>query len=172
MNAKDLTFVRIITAEAFGLIPRYLIEQIKDFEGRADSVYAYGLSILMTPSVRNGVIIWIPNPLVHITALIDKDHIIKGVVWVEVDLIYKHLVVHALSLDKEYQSAGSAVENMVMDYIFKIPDAPEFRGVGINKKAQLTTTRPKAYEKFGCKRSKRIIMEIEDEWRRKLDKDN
>ena len=174
MNANDLKFIRIITYQAFNMIPRYLFEQIKDLgdgENRVDNIYAQGLSILMIPVIRNGMFSYEPNPNVHIAVLADDEHMVKGFVWAEIDLVSKHIFVHAISLDKEYQSPNSAVENIVMDYLFEIPDSPEFKDTGLKKKIQLATTRPKAYERFGCKRSKMILMEInENERRRKQNK--
>jgi hypothetical protein len=170
MDANDLKFIRIITPEAFNMIPRYLFEQIKDLgegENRVDDIYAQGLSILMMPVIQGGILRVEPNPLVHIVVFADDEHVVKGFVWAEIDLVDKHIFVHALSLDKEYQSVDGVIENVVMDYLFKIPDLPEFKDVGLMKKIQLTTTRPRAYERVGCKRSKKILMEIENAGRRK-----
>jgi hypothetical protein len=172
MDANDLTFVRIISPETFKLIPRYLFEQIEDLgpaKNWIDDIYAYGASILMVPN-KSGQ--WVFNPVIFIVVMVDKENIIKGFFWAEIDLIEKHIIVRALSLSKEYQSPNGAVENKVMDYIFSIPDSPMFQNTGLSKKAVMLTSRPKAYERFRFKRSKKIYMEIKDEWRRNKHEDN
>jgi hypothetical protein len=98
MNIKDLKIVRVTMPETFEIIPRYLFEQIEGLgfgEDRIENIYRHGLSILMVPISQNSHVEWVPNPLVHIALMYDKEHIIKGFVWSHVDLVDKHIFVHA-----------------------------------------------------------------------------
>jgi len=85
----------------------------------------------------------------------DIAKVIKGFVWLEFDVIEQRVFVQACAVDKEYQ--GEVIQRIV-DYI-KSLDLPE----EMKNNIQFTTTRPKAYEKVGWKRSKRVLMELQNE---------
>lgn len=175
MDINDLHFVRCTMPETFTLIPRYLFEQINDLgygEDRVENIYKNGLSILMVPTITDKGVEWIPNPLIHVVIMFDAEHHIKGFLWAEVDLVDKHIFIHALSLDKEYQSNGQQTEKTLFEKVLNITDRPELKPYKIQKKIVMATSRPKAYERFGFKRTKKVLMEINDGQRRQQDEDS
>lgn len=166
MKIDDLRFIRCTMPETFMMIPRYLFEQIEDLgsgEGRVDNIYNSGLSILMVPTVTEKGVEWIPNPLIHIVVMYDNDHHIKGFLWAEIDLIDKCIFIHALSLDREYQSNGQDTERVVIEKTMDLADRPELKPYEIQKKIIMATSRPKPFERIGFKPSTKILMEYTNE---------
>ena len=154
----ELKFVRIIDQGAFNCIPRYLFEQIKDLDADAiDRLYQYASSILTIIGLNEtGQIIRVPNPLVHITVLINDKHKIKGFFWFQFDPIEQLTFVQEYSVDRSYQSANGDLLKRAKDYIKELPIPDEYK-----KTIRWTTTRPNAFEKHGFKRAKKVLMEIE-----------
>lgn len=162
---NELKFVRVIDPNVFMLIPRYLFEQIKEFDKESiDNLYRFGSSIV-TVSIQgpNGEIIRMPNEFVHIIVMADNEGIMKGFVWAEIDAIERHIFVQAISVDKKYQSQNGEIENKITDYLFKLTERRELKNLNIRKKIVMATIHEKAFEKYGWKRCKRILMEKENE---------
>ena len=146
MKFSDLKFVRLIQPNQFGLIPRYLFEQVKGGEFKIDRLYQIGPILLA-------------SPLTFLYILADKEQLKKGsaspkgVLWAEVNPFCEDVKAHIFSVDKEYQGNGAMVE--VIDKLKEIYASEKLTG-----KITSETTRPKAVEKAGWKISDRINMEI------------
>lgn len=157
-NIKELKFLRLIIAEAFNAIPRELFESIKDIDSDAiDRIYANSADIMTVPVVnQQGVMVGrIPAPSVWVAVMQDIAKVIKGFVWMEFDVIEQRVFVQACAVDKEYQ--GEAIQRVV-DYIRSLSLPEEMKN-----NIQFTTTRPRAFEKVGWRRSKKVLMEIGNE---------
>ncbi|GAG06433.1 unnamed protein product [marine sediment metagenome] len=155
---EDLKFVRIIDPQLFAVIPRYLFEQIKELNGEMiDAIRENATNILTVPVMNEkGVVVGtLPKLNVWIAALYDVDLGIKGFLWANFDGIEKCIYVHACSVDKEYQSADGAFINKVVEYLRSLPISEKFKN-----KILMSTSRPKAFEKRGWNRSKKIFMEF------------
>lgn len=157
----ELKFTRIVVPDLFALIPRYLFEQIKELDDEAIDAIRGNATLIMTVPImdENGKVTGqLPALNVWIALLYDADLGIKGFLWVEIDLIEKRIFVQACSVDKEYQSTDGAFSKKVVDYLrsLNIPDE-------IKSNIQLATTTPKAYEKFGWKRTNKVLMELKNE---------
>lgn len=157
-NISDLKFLRLIIAEAFNAIPRALFESIKDIDSETiERIYANSADIMTVPVVdQQGVMVGrIQSQSVWVAVMLDIAKVVKGFVWMEFDVIEQRVFVQACAVDPEYQ--GETIEKVV-DYI-KTLNLPE----EMKNNIQFTTTRPKAFEKVGWKRSKRVLMEHENE---------
>ena len=146
MKFSDLKFVRLTQPEQFSLVPRYLFEQIKGSDFKIDRLYQFGPMLLA-------------SPLTFFYILAEKEQLekgyapAKGILWVEVNPFNDDIHVHVFSIDKEYQNNGAMAEG--------IKKVGEIRDIEqLNGKIVTTTTRPKAFEKAGLKKSKRIFMEL------------
>lgn len=151
MKFDDLKFVRLRTDPntdpdgsmarfLFSRIPRYLFEQVKSVDFKIDRLYQFAPLALA-------------NPLTFFYVLADKEsEKIKGVLWAEVSPLTENLIVHTLSIDKEYQGNGTL--NSALEFLEKIKEQE-----GLIK-LQMVSSRTKFYEKEqGWKRSNRIILE-------------
>jgi len=155
-DISELTFLRLIIAEAFNAIPRALFDSIKELDSETiDRIYANSADIMTIPVVdQSGMAAGrLPAPSVWVAVMLDITKVIKGFVWMEFDVIEQRVFVQACAVDKEYQ--GEAIQKVV-DYI-KTLDVPE----EMKNNIQFTTTRPKAYEQAGWKKSKKVLMEYE-----------
>ena len=160
-DIKDLTFLRLIIAEAFQAIPVRLFESIKELTPEMiDRIYTYSAEIMTYPcyDAVGRIISRVPNPSVWVAVMQDIGREVKGFIWLEFDIIEQRVFVQAVAVDKEYQSsAGDVIENLIA-YIKTLRISEEMKD-----NIQFATTKPKAYEKIGCKRSKRILMELKNE---------
>jgi hypothetical protein len=144
---SDLRFFRLnspgtdrgIIDMTFRQIPKELFEQTKDVEFNVDLLY-------QAPSKFIGSI----NTMFYV--LIDDKEKIKGVLWGFINLLTEAVDVHLLSIDKEYQF-GDALDE-TLDFIKTWSDDLTIKCI---------TSRPKAYEEKGWKRTKRIVLEINNE---------
>ena len=135
----DLKFIRIDKPDLFGLIPRYLFEQVKDHTFNIDKIYQFAPTFISNPTTRFYV-------------LVDEDSKIKGILWAYVNLLSEKIQVNILSIDKEYQF--SDVLKKTLEFI------KSWQGEDEDLKIQVVTTEPHTYEKAGWKSSEQIIMEI------------
>ena len=139
-NIDDLRFVR--TYE-FTYIPQYLFEQTKEMDSETiKRVYAF-----------NSFLVNSPTTLLYV--MLTDLHEIKGILWVEIDIVEAKFFIRLLSVDKEYQSIDGQLMNKVKDFLFGLDTGP-----ALKKEIQFLTIHPQAYEKVGVTRSKRILMEI------------
>jgi len=148
---KDLKFIRLTAPGQFNLIPPYLFEQVK---GRRWDVQR----------LRNIGPILLTSPFNIIGVFSDADNKIKGFLWVVLDILNETLEVVLLSVDRKYQNNGILAGTLELVKTF--PERPDTKNtiqelnINLKDKIYLTTTRPHALEKAGCKRSNIIIMEI------------
>ncbi|KKN53625.1 hypothetical protein LCGC14_0600560 [marine sediment metagenome] len=141
---SDLKFVRItgepdIVDMLFRQIPRELFEQVKDIEFNIDLLYQY-------PSKFIGGV----NNMFYV--LVDDEDLIKGILWIYINVLTEAIQIQILSIDKEYQfgNALKETEKFIRSWL----------GENENLKIQIMTTRPHAYQKNGWKKSKQVLMEI------------
>lgn len=142
---EDLRLVRILDAS---LVPRELIEQIKNRQHTVKDFYDYQANNIFLLTEEGPKI----NHLNHLYVLVDKDNKIQGTLWVTLD--GQECTINLFSINKEYWNKGNALK-----FIYKQVDEL-MTPLGITK-CRIETTNPGAYEKIGFKRSKHIIMEIE-----------
>ena len=157
-DINELQFVRLITFEAFNVIPRSLFESIKDIDSATiDRIYANSAEIMTVPVVdQKGIVVArMPAQSVWVAVLQDVAHIIKGFIWAEFDVIEQRVFIQACAVDREYQSNNGEVLQKITDYIRSLPLPDDMKN-----NIQMATTQPKAFEKFGCRRSKRVLMEL------------
>lgn len=137
-NAKirELNFKRIFS---FQLIPRYLLEQVKDGDWDLDLLYQYGDLVAQ-------------HPLTLLYVLADKDYVIKGLLWGAIEPLSKTISIYVLSVDKEYQDRGGPIL-YAREFARNLKEKMGF------KKTEFPTTKPRAFERLGFKRSKVVMME-------------
>lgn len=133
------TNLKFIPINDLNLIPRYLVDQIKDKDFTTEHFYK------MAPIITS-------NPLGVLGVFSDKESRVKGFMWATISPLSEDLNCHLLSVDKEYQQ--STILKEAAGILKKIQN--------INKcgKIIFTTTRPKAFEKAGYKYNKHTMMEV------------
>jgi len=153
MISEELKFVRLfvnykkdedlaLAAHLFNSVPKYLFEQVKDTDFDMDRLYQFGLMMLV-------------NPLTYFYVMVEKEKpVIKGILWAQHNLLSDQLSVLVFSVDKEYQNNGAM--EVSKQKLLEIKKENNIEGSIIT-----VTTRPKAVEKVGWKRSNKIVMEIE-----------
>lgn len=129
---------KIIRTTDLRLIPKYLLEQVKDVYWTPEELYG------LWPAVENS-----PTNLLY--AVVNKDFHIKGVIWATVGLAGSFLFVNVVSLDKELQSKG-LIPNLVMPYLQDLKAK-----IGV-RHLLCSSSRPKGMEKWGWKIAK-FVME-------------
>ena len=144
---SDLEFVRLAIEKPqdiggsmmiFSQIPRKLFDEVKDKNFDVDKIYELSEFILSNLSTQFYI-------------LIDKEKKIKGVLWAYANVLKNAIQINLFSIDKEYQCNHALKETLKF-----------VRTWDSKAKIQLSTARPKVFEeKFGFKRSKYILMEIE-----------
>ena len=150
---KELQFVRVIDPNIFRLIPRYLFEQVKDYEFSIEKLINYGAAITA-------------YPLTYLFVLADNENKIKGVFWARVSYVDEIFEGYLLSVDPEYQD--ETVLQSTLDFLWQLhkTEKPKLKkqfGIDLKDKILWMTTRPKPFEKIaGVEKSKRILMEIEN----------
>lgn len=141
MKFEDLKFVRLTHPAMFEGIPRYLFEQVKDAEFKVDRLYQFG-PVLIT------------SPLTFLYILVNDTSAVKGILWAEVNPFNENIYANIFSVDKEYQNNGDAMVGAIRK-LKEIQVSEKLTG-----KITSSTTRPKAVEKVGWKKSNQINMEI------------
>jgi hypothetical protein len=157
-DIKELTFLRLIIAEAFNAIPTRLFESIKELTPEMIArIYANSADIMTVPVLdqQGQIVARAPAQSVWVAVMMDIAKVVKGFVWLEFDVIDQRVFVQACAVDPEYQSTDGAVLKNLIEYIktLPIPDT-------MKDNIQFVTKKPKAYEKVGCRRSKKVLMEL------------
>ena len=132
---NELQFVRITNAEMFWMIPRKLFDDIKEKSYDVDMLYKMAGQYL--------------SPTSFMFLLVDADAQIKGFLWFYLNLLNKKAQVNILTVDSEYQ--GSMAIQKTAEFI---------KSLDKDLTIEIMTSRPKAFEKAGFKRSETLIMEI------------
>lgn len=129
-----MKFIRIFD---INLLPKYLVEQVKDL----DSERFY--------SVFENLVNF-SNDFIEL--IVNEQNIIIGFVWYVVDLIDFSLHVNTVSLRKDYQGNGKVLKI----FIEKLRN--DIKGTKL-KKITWCTDRPAFYERMGFKRSNQVLLE-------------
>ena len=132
---NELQFVRITNAEMFWMIPRKLFDDIKEKSYDVDMLYKMAGQYL--------------SPTSFMFLLVDAAAQIKGFLWFYLNLLNKKAQVNILTVDSEYQ--GSMAIQKTAEFI---------KSLDKDLTIEIMTSRPKAFEKAGFKRSETLIMEI------------
>ena len=143
---EDLEWIRIFDAN---LIPRYLIEQIKERFFSVEKFYQHQAIVCRQVDERGCVVL---NPLNLLYVLADREKIIKGFFWGIVDPLSNALVINSFSMDNSYWGEGKAVK-LLEEKAREIQEGAELDRV------YWITRCPKHSEKHGFKRSKHVLME-------------
>jgi len=160
-SIDELKFVRIIVPELFAVIPRSLFENIKELDDEMIDTIRKNATSIMTVPVMNekGVVVGnLPKVNVWIALLYDTELGIKGFLWAEFDVIENRIFIQACSVDKAYHSNDGAFIKKGVEYLRSLPLPNEMKN-----NIQLATTKPKAYERRGFKRSEKVIMRLNNE---------
>ncbi len=99
------------------------------------------------------------TPNIWFLLLLNETGSVKGVLWFMVDIFEWQLFVYLFSVDPEYQSCDLNHVKWLGGFLFGLTQIPE----EYRQKIQWLTDRPKLYERFGVKRSCRILLEIDRE---------
>lgn len=128
---------KIVQIRDILLVPKYLLEQVKDVNWTPEEIYG------MWPSL-------VDDPTNLLFVVVDGEHQIKGVIWANVSLIGRFLFVNVVSLDRSLQGKG-IFKNLIMPYLRELRDKLKLNQLlGIS-------SRPKALEKCGCKVVKQVL---------------
>ena len=132
------TCLKFVKVKEINQIPRYLFEQVKPREFDIDKLYEWA------PILLN-------NPMNLFGAFIDKEELVKGVMWSSFNPISNTITVHVISVDKAYHGKGILNEADGILNKFK-------KKLGADKIIAITN-RPSAGKRVGWTQSKSVIME-------------
>jgi hypothetical protein len=133
--------LRFIQTDDIHLVPRQLLAQVKDYDWTPEEVYA------AWPLFNN------PANLLYVLA--DKNHLVKGVVWLSVLLLQKTLFINLVSLDKAHQGRGF-VQKQLHPFMRQLS-----KKLGFKEPYKGITRRPEAFGRLGFKRSRDVMVEGE-----------
>jgi|6_EtaG_2_1085325.scaffolds.fasta_scaffold01849_2 hypothetical protein len=119
-------------------IPDNLLNQVKDKNWSNDNFRKY------IPD-------FIADPDCILSLFLDGEGNTKGFIWADINRLTNYLFVHVLSLSSDYQKKH--ILETTEKLLFNISKDYNLKGI------QFITTRPKAFEKLGAKKSKGFIME-------------
>jgi len=139
MRFDDLTF-RVI--DDFNLVPRYLFEQVPKRNYDIDNIYRWGPAFMA-------------NPFNILFGLYDSDEKMQGVLWCTIDPVVENLCVNIFSVNKKYQDLRGYAIKKTVKFLKQL-----IKQTGLKDIIIWTTTRPRAFERAGCKRFDRTLMEI------------
>lgn len=137
---KDIWNLRTTRIYNLNVIPRQFFTQAKDLRWNIDRLYALSDHICS-------------NPANLIYVMYDEGNVIRGVLWAQINVLNENLYVILLSVDPEYQGPNGPAIEAARFFLDKIRQEANL------KKIMWTTTRPRAYERHGLKRSKTVVME-------------
>lgn len=134
------------------VIPRYLVEQIKDREFAVDDFYSFQrLNCVIEDSDGHRL-----NPFNHLYALADEQNKVKGFLWGVIDPLGKDFVVNTFSVDPIYWQEGGAMKKAT-EYIKQLLKKLQL------KKVFWITKYPRHSERHGFKKSRHVLMEYQEE---------
>ncbi len=119
-NIKDLTFLRLIIAEAFQAIPTRLFESIESFTPEMiDRIYRFSAEIMTDPiyNQQGNIISRTPKPSVWVAVMQDIGKDIVGFVWLEFDIIEPKTIIRAFAVDPEYRTEKEPGIEYIVEYI-------------------------------------------------------
>ncbi len=144
---NELKFDLIINPYLFAHIPPYLFKQVEGRSWSVERLYTFAPMFLTADTNR----FWV---------LVNDEQVMKGVLWVVMDLLSEKLNVIVFSVDKEYQ--GPDILKSVLDFLRKfIKEFNEAKGgIKLKEKINWVTAQPEILEAIGGQRPKRIMIEI------------
>lgn len=148
-HIDELRWVRVFTPIH---IPKVLVEQVRDKDFTVEDFYKYQEMVCLQNGNEGPVL----NPLNHLYVLVNDENLTKGFVWFIVDPLTKDLVINTVSVDKEYWNNGKAIKKG-LEFIKGIRDKAKLN------KIYWITNHPKHAERYGCVKSKSILMEYKEE---------
>jgi len=132
------TNLTCIPIQDVNLIPRSLVEQIKDREFEVDRFYEFGTVIAK-------------NPLTILAVFANKENLVKGFLFGNISPLDLWLHINILSIDKKYQ--GKGIINEATNILKSLVKEHNLKGI------KMSTTRPGAFKKEGYTRSKYTVMQ-------------
>ena len=150
-NIKDLTFLRLIIAEAFKAIPRRLFESIEEFTPEmVERIYKFSPELLTDPvyNQAGNITARIPKPSAWVAVMQDIGKEVKGFVWLEFDIIEPKTIIRAYAVDTEYQSEEDI--EYIVEYIKGLAIADGLKG-SIKYNNEYITRKPEAVESESAK---------------------
>jgi len=145
---EELRWVRAFSPE---LIPKYLVEQVRDKSYTVDDFYKYQ-SINCLMNGKEGTTL---NPFNHLYVMANEENMVKGFLWFVIDPLSKEVLINTFSMDKEYWHGGKAVKRLT-DHVKEIIHKLKLT------KVYWLTNYPKHSERHGFKRSKSVLMEYKE----------
>ena len=129
----------IIPAPDPRLVPRYLLEQVKDRNWSVEQWYENQISLI---GVDSNILL----------VIIDKQHFIKGFVSLTLDNFDGCLFINTFSVDAEFQRKSKLIK-FIKRYITDLA-----KGLGLER-ILWSARRHKALEKYGFQESEYKLME-------------
>lgn len=145
----DLRWVRAFSPD---LIPRYLVEQVRDRQFTVDNFYKYHHLNCTIESEKGPTL----NPFNHLYVLANDENLVKGFLWFMIDPLTRHIIINTFSMDEDYWYNGKAVEKL-SNHIKEIMKKLDI------KKVYWVTRYPKHSKRYGFKNSKSMLMEYTEE---------
>jgi hypothetical protein len=138
--------IKLIPIKDAILVPRYLLEQVKDLTFEVDNFYS-DYDALYSRS---------PYSLLYLVADRSRELPIIGVLWVTIEPLARCMHGNLVSLNREYQGNG-VFRDVVLPTVFDIAKKCKLR------KIYWHTTRTKAYKRMNpeFKESAQVLMETE-----------
>lgn len=133
---RDLTIIPLPDAR---LVPKFLVEQVKDREWSVQEWYDYQQADKSEANLLLGVI--------------NQDHAVVGFIWMTLDGFSKWVFINTLSVSPAYQGKRKLIK-FVHRYIRDLAKRLEMTRV------IWVTDRPRALEKYGYSRSDSVLMEV------------
>jgi N-acetylglutamate synthase-like GNAT family acetyltransferase len=150
VNFDTLRFIRVFTPMH---VPKDLIEQVRDREYEVEDWYKYQEIICLRQTDAGPQL----NPLSMLYVIADEGNKVVGMLWCEVHVLSKTLVIQTFSMDKKYWNKGKAVTLLSKK-------AKEIaKGCNLKKIAWVTNY-PQHSLRYGFKRSKGVVMEWREEY--------
>jgi len=156
-DLKDLRWVRLFNPT---LIPKYLVEQVKNREYSVDDFFKFQELNCLVNTKGSPTL----NPFNHLYALVSNDNQVKGYMWAVIDPLTKDMLINTFSIAKEYWHNGEAV-SVLQENVEAI-----IKKMKIDKVLWITTA-PKHSKKYGFKDSKNVMMEYSPDKKNKEKKD-
>ena len=138
---EDLRWVRVLSPD---VIPKYLVEQVRDRQFEVEDFYKYhSLNCMVEGKI---------NPFNHLYAMADQENFVKGFLWFMIDPMTKIVFINTFSVDPDYWYNGKAVKYLI-DHMKNLLKKIKL------EKVMWVSRYPKHSERYGFKRSKGVLME-------------
>jgi len=147
-NLDELRWVRAFSPD---LIPKYLVEQVRDRDYEVEDFYKYQQLNCLVQGKEGSQL----NPFNHLYVLANEDNVVKGFLWFVIDPLSKDVIINTFSMDKSYWMKGGAVRKLA-DHVKDLQKKLKL------KKVYWLTNYPRHSERHGFKRSRSVLMEYQE----------